>query len=248
MYICIYIYMYIGQAVFSNITWVQTTMSTAAAWVGDCWEIICKERDTLSEAVVSLRSVVTFVTWLILEQDFLVRNLLYNDICLDLLFMRLDGERRLSRCLPNISTSVPNDSSQCLYCVLPTIRCAIGAHLDVGLAEQRTPCRFVGNLTFPSLFLGEDVHLWRKEIAQGHIPRVCLWVQSRFTLLHPCTALFTTSHLMESANSFLFCWNFGLSTNNLEIAQGNWGLLTLGCCSMFGYLWLFQEVYEIYFS
>jgi len=35
------------------------------------------------------------------------------------------------------------------------MRCAFGAHLDVGLAEQPTPCRFVGNLTFRSLFLGK---------------------------------------------------------------------------------------------
>ena len=40
------------------------------------------------------------------------------------------------------------------------MRCAFGAHLDVGLAERRTPCRFVGNLTFPSLFLGEDGRFW----------------------------------------------------------------------------------------
>jgi len=127
--------MYIGEAFFSNMTWVQTTISTVAACMGHCWEIICKERDTLSEAVVSLRSVVTFVTWLILEQSFLVRNLFYNEIFLDVLFMRLDGERRLSRCLPNISTFVPNDRSQCLYCVLPIVRCAFGTHLDVGLAD-----------------------------------------------------------------------------------------------------------------
>ena len=192
--------MYIGEAVFSNMTWVQTTMSTAAACVGDCWEIICKERDTLSEAVVSLTSVVTFVTWLILEQNFLVQNLFYNDIFLDVLFMRLDCERRLSRCLPNLSTFVPNDRSQCLYYVLPIMRCAFGAYLDVGLAERRTPCKFVGNLTFPSLFLGEDGHRWKDGIAQGHMPRV----QSRFNLLQPCTALSTTSHLMESANPFFF--------------------------------------------
>jgi len=44
----------------------------------------------------------------------------------------------------------------CLYCVMPIMRCAFGAHLDVDLAERRTLCRFVGNLTFSSLFLGED--------------------------------------------------------------------------------------------
>ena len=51
---------------------------------------------------------------------------------------------------------VPNDRSQCLDCVLPIMRCACGTHRDVGLAERRTPCRFVGNLTSPSLFLGQD--------------------------------------------------------------------------------------------
>ena len=77
-------------------------------------------------------------------------------------FKRLDSERRLSCCLPNTSTFVPNDCSQCLYCVLPIMLCAFVAHLDVqvGLVERQTPCRFVGNLTFPSLFLGEDGHLW----------------------------------------------------------------------------------------
>jgi len=29
------------------------------------------------------------------------------------------------------------------YCVLPMMRCAFGAHLDVGLAERRTPRRLV---------------------------------------------------------------------------------------------------------
>ena len=92
-----------------------------------------------------------------LEQSVLVWNLFYNQIFLDVLFKRLDGEKRLSRCLLNTSTFVPNDRSQCLYCVLPIMRCAFGAHLDVGLAERRTPCRFVGNLTF---FLGEDGRIW----------------------------------------------------------------------------------------
>jgi len=51
----------------------------------------------------------------------------------------------LSRSLPNTSTFVPNDRSQCLHCVLPIMRCAFGARLDVGLAERRTPRRFVWN-------------------------------------------------------------------------------------------------------
>jgi len=95
-----------------------------------------------------------------LEQSFLVRNLFYNDTFADFLLRGWHGNRKSSRCLPNTSTFVPNDRSQCLYCVLPIMRCAFGAHLDVGLAERRTPCRFVGNLTFPFLFLGEDGCLW----------------------------------------------------------------------------------------
>jgi len=95
-----------------------------------------------------------------LEQSFLVRELFYNDTFVDVLFRGLDGDRKSSRCLPNTSTFVPNDRSQCLPCVLPIMRCARGTHLDVALAERRTPCRFVGNLTFPSLFLREDVRLW----------------------------------------------------------------------------------------
>ena len=78
---------------------------------------------------------------------------------LDVLFKRLDGYRRLSSCLPNTNTLVPNDRSQCLYCNLPIMRGAFGAHLDVVLAERLTPYRFVGNLTFPSLILGEDGRL-----------------------------------------------------------------------------------------
>ena len=95
-----------------------------------------------------------------LEQIFLVRNLFYNNTFGDVPFRGLDGDRKSSRCLPNTGTFVPNDHSQCLHCVLPIMRCAFGDHLDVGLAEWRTPCRFVGNLMFPSLFFGEDGHLW----------------------------------------------------------------------------------------
>jgi len=89
------------------------------------------------------------------KQSFLVRNLFYNDIFLDVLFKRLDGNRRMSRCLPNTSTFVPNDRSQCLYCVLPIMRGAFGAHLDVGLPEKPTPCRFVEISRFLPCFLGK---------------------------------------------------------------------------------------------
>jgi len=35
-------------------------------------------------------------------------------------------------------------------------------------------------------------------------PGYILWVQARFSLLQPCTAFSTTSHLMESAIPFFF--------------------------------------------
>jgi len=70
-----------------------------------------------------------------------------------------DSKEKLSRSLPNTSTFVPNDCSQCLHCVLAIMWCAFGAHLDVGIAERRTPYRFVGNFTFPFLFLREHGRL-----------------------------------------------------------------------------------------
>ena len=45
----------------------------------------------------------------------------------------------LSRCLPNTSTFVPNDRSQCLYCVLPIMRCAF--------QSWRSPRRWPGGTT-----------------------------------------------------------------------------------------------------
>jgi len=86
-----------------------------------------------------------------LEQSFLVRKLFYNDTFVDVLFRGLDGDRKSSRCLPNTSTFVPNDRSQCLYCVLPIMRCAFGAHIDIGLAERQTPSwgRWKSHVFFP---------------------------------------------------------------------------------------------------
>ena len=74
-----------------------------------------------------------------LEQSFLVRNLFYNAIFVDVLFRGWDGQRKGSRFLSNTSTFLP----KCLQCVLPIMRCAFGAHLDVGFAERQTPCRFI---------------------------------------------------------------------------------------------------------
>ena len=45
--------------------------------------------------------------------------------------------------------------------------CAFGAHLDVGLSERRTPCRFVGNLTFPSRWTPPSWRQQRKCVSYG---------------------------------------------------------------------------------
>ena len=48
--------------------------------------------------------------------------------------------------LHNTSTFASHARSQCLCCFLPIIQCTFGAHQDVGLAQQPSPCRFVGTL------------------------------------------------------------------------------------------------------
>jgi len=104
---------------------------------------------------------------LVLEQSFYFKSRSRTTFLLTSVLRGSGSKRKLSRCLPNTSMFVPNDSSdcsQCLYCVLPIMRCAFGAHLEVGLAERQVSCRFVGNLTFPSLFLGEDGRLWKDGI------------------------------------------------------------------------------------
>ena len=118
------------------------------------------EREPHSEAAVSLRKMVTFVTWPSSRTEFLVQKSFYNDIFVDVRFKRFGQQEKVVACLHNTSTFVPNDRSQRLYCVLPIMRCAFGAHLDVYLAERRSRCRFVGNLMFPSLFVWEDGRLW----------------------------------------------------------------------------------------
>jgi len=71
-------------------------------------------------------------------------------------------------------------------------------------------------------------------ILQGNMPRVFVWVQSRLTLLLSCTALSTTPHLLESANSFFFFGILVCPRTNLESAERSWGFLTSGCRSTFG--------------
>jgi len=53
--------------------------------------------------------------------------------------------------LHNTSTFELDGRSQCLCCFLPINWCAFGAHLDVGLAQRPSPCRFAGTLhvSFP---------------------------------------------------------------------------------------------------
>jgi len=73
-------------------------------------------------------------------------------------FLEVGTARERGRdCLSNTSTFVSNDRSQCLHCVLPIMRCAFGAHLDVGLAERQTPCRFIETVR---RFLGSFQGRW----------------------------------------------------------------------------------------
>ena len=89
-------------------------------------------------------------------------------------YRRIKSEVNLSRRLPNTSTFVPNDHWQCLYSVLPIMRCAFAAHLDVSFAERPTPRRFVGtgHVSFPCFRAQEDGHLWSDRIAyiMSHLP------------------------------------------------------------------------------
>jgi len=71
------------------------------------------------------------------------------------------ARERCRDCLSNTRTFVPHDRLQCLHCVLPIMRCAFSAHLDVGLAERQTPCRFI-----------ETVRRF-----QGNDPKAEAWVQ-----------------------------------------------------------------------
>jgi len=79
-----------------------------------------------------------------LEQSFLIRNSFYNDIFVEVHLKRFGRREKVVALFANTSTFVPNDRSQCPFCVLPIMWCAFGAHLDAGLAERPTPCRFIG--------------------------------------------------------------------------------------------------------
>jgi len=102
------------------------------------------------------------------------------------LFRGWYGERKLSCCLPNTSTL----ESDGLYFVLPIMRCAFGAHLDVGFAERPTPCRFIGTVqvSFPRFREGGRLLIKRNLVrSQHHVQRqqlseVTMW-HDRFTPL-----------------------------------------------------------------
>ena len=79
-----------------------------------------------------------------LGHSFLIRNSFYNDIFVDVRFKRFGRREKIVALIANTSTFVPHDRPQCPFCVLPIMLCACGAPLDVGLAERRTLCRFIG--------------------------------------------------------------------------------------------------------
>jgi len=107
------------------------------------------ERDTLSEAAVTLRTVVTFVTCLISRTEFLVSEVFYNAILCKIqhgLSRTIESEVRRGVLCFNESTFVTDDLAQCLCNVLFIMRCAFGVHVDVGLAERPTTSRFIGTV------------------------------------------------------------------------------------------------------
>ena len=57
--------------------------------------------------MVSLRTVVTFVTWLISRTDFSIRNSLYNDIFVDVRFKRFGLREKVVALIANTSMFVP---------------------------------------------------------------------------------------------------------------------------------------------
>jgi len=125
------------------------------------------ERDTSSEAVISVRFVVTPVTGWFVEQNFLVHKVFNSAILFKIISCisrKLESEMscRLFAQYNHVCTGC---RSQCLWSFVPIIRCAFDAHLDVGLAQQRSPCRFVGTLHFPFPDVGEGGRFWLNAIA-----------------------------------------------------------------------------------
>jgi len=92
-----------------------------------------------------------------LEHGFLVWNLIYNDFFVDVLFRGWNSQRKLSRFLTNTITSVRNDRSQCIHCVLSIMRCAFGAWPR----GATNPVQIHWNCaTFPSLIPGKIAVFW----------------------------------------------------------------------------------------
>jgi len=99
------------------------------------------QRDTLSEVVVSLRTAVTFATWLTFRTEFLCYQVFYNTIYqsrFSCSARRKKSEVILSRVCSNTNAFATDDLAQCLSCVLLATWCAFGAHLDVGSSNQPT--------------------------------------------------------------------------------------------------------------
>jgi len=95
------------------------------------------ERDKSFETAVGFTAMVAPRHSWVLEQGFLVWNLLYNDFFVDRPFSKLGRREKVVTCLPNTSMFVLN--YKCLRCALPIIWCAFGAHQNIGLAERTTP-------------------------------------------------------------------------------------------------------------
>ena len=69
------------------------------------------------------------------------------------------------------------------------MRCACGAHLDVGLWERRTPCRFVGNLT--QTHIDTRIHTHTYTHTQTHIYARIHTYRHKQTHIHTYTNAYT---------------------------------------------------------
>jgi len=110
------------------------------------------------------------------------------------------SSRRTSLCTAYVRCTTSWARMSCPSCGAPL------AHLDVGLAERRTPCRFVGNLTFPSLFLREDgIASW----CTAFDP-----VGERHYALHMCAVKNVMMHYIWCRTSF--CTAFDVALHHMQ--------------------------------
>jgi len=121
------------------------------------WYDASVQRDSLSEATVTSRTVVTFVTCLISRTEFLVYKgsiTPFYSKFISCISRRIESEVSCGLFCCNESTFVTDDLAQCLYNVLSIMRCAFGVRLDFGLAGRPTTTGFIStvHVSLPSFW------------------------------------------------------------------------------------------------